>query len=85
MSEGLTYKQILDKDDHFHSTKKKVAKKMIWHNEFDREKKKWVKTLVPETKEHAKRVADINKSIKKAHKPSHDTEYQKKYGRDWYN
>lgn len=50
------------------TNKKEVAQKMIKHTHFDRKTGKYVRTMVPQTPEHAAREKSINTAMKKATK-----------------
>lgn len=53
---------------------------MIQHTEYDKKLGKYIKTMVPQSKEHKERIGSINKAISKYKEPNH-LEYQKKFSR----
>ncbi len=64
-------------------TPKSSALKMVQHTHYDRKTGKLVKTMVPQSTEHAKRSEAISKHLS-SHKTPSDKEkhdYQKKVGR----
>lgn len=63
--------------------KKEIAVKMIQHTHYDRKLGKYIRTMVPQSKEHAEREKRIDEGLAKFKEPSEKEklEYQKKTGR----
>lgn len=63
--------------------KKDVAQKMVQHTHYDRETKKLVRTMVPQTKEHAERAKEIKTHKSKPASDNEQRDYQRKTGRGY--
>lgn len=63
--------------------KKQIAQKMVQHTHYDRKLGKLVKTMIPQTKEHAERSKMISHHISSYKEPNskEKSEHQKNIGR----
>lgn len=62
-----------------------MTQKMIQHTEYDRKTGKYIRTMIPQSKEHKVRTQSINKALSKFKEPKEKEkrDYQNKIGRAW--